>query len=52
MIESIILADGEGTRLRTIFRDLPKPMTDMAGRLISAMAARIADTAERCLLLK
>lgn len=32
MIESIVLAGGQGTRLRAIVRDLPKPMADIAGR--------------------
>src|SRR6202011_531461 len=32
MIEAIVLAGGEGTRLRTVVRDLPKPMADIAGR--------------------
>jgi D-glycero-alpha-D-manno-heptose 1-phosphate guanylyltransferase len=32
MIEAIVLAGGQGTRLRTIVRDLPKPMADIAGR--------------------
>jgi D-glycero-alpha-D-manno-heptose 1-phosphate guanylyltransferase len=32
MIDSIVLAGGQGTRLRGIVRDLPKPMADIAGR--------------------
>ena len=32
MIEAIVLAGGQGTRLRAIVRDLPKPMADIAGR--------------------
>jgi D-glycero-alpha-D-manno-heptose 1-phosphate guanylyltransferase len=32
MIESIVLAGGQGTRLRAIVPDLPKPMADIAGR--------------------
>jgi D-glycero-alpha-D-manno-heptose 1-phosphate guanylyltransferase len=32
MIESIVLAGGQGTRLRAILGDLPKPMADIAGR--------------------
>jgi D-glycero-alpha-D-manno-heptose 1-phosphate guanylyltransferase len=32
MIEAIILAGGEGRRLRTVVQDLPKPMADIAGR--------------------
>ena len=32
MIECIVLAGGQGTRLRTIVGDLPKPMADIAGR--------------------
>lgn len=32
MLEAIILAGGQGTRLRAIVRDLPKPMADIAGR--------------------
>jgi D-glycero-alpha-D-manno-heptose 1-phosphate guanylyltransferase len=32
MIETIILAGGQGTRLRAIVGDLPKPMADIAGR--------------------
>jgi D-glycero-alpha-D-manno-heptose 1-phosphate guanylyltransferase len=32
MIEVIVLAGGQGTRLRPIIRDLPKPMADIAGR--------------------
>jgi D-glycero-alpha-D-manno-heptose 1-phosphate guanylyltransferase len=32
MIESIVLAGGQGKRLRAIVRDLPKPMADIAGR--------------------
>ena len=31
MIEAIVLAGGQGTRLRAIVRDLPKPMADIAG---------------------
>jgi D-glycero-alpha-D-manno-heptose 1-phosphate guanylyltransferase len=32
MIEAIVLAGGQGTRLRVIVGDLPKPMADIAGR--------------------
>jgi D-glycero-alpha-D-manno-heptose 1-phosphate guanylyltransferase len=32
MIEAIVLAGGEGRRLRAVVRDLPKPMADIAGR--------------------
>jgi D-glycero-alpha-D-manno-heptose 1-phosphate guanylyltransferase len=32
MIEAIVLAGGEGKRLRTVVRDVPKPMADVAGR--------------------
>src|SRR5260370_38897661 len=32
MIECIVLAGGQGTRLRAIVPDLPKPMADIAGR--------------------
>jgi D-glycero-alpha-D-manno-heptose 1-phosphate guanylyltransferase len=32
MIECIILAGGQGTRLRAVVPDLPKPMADIAGR--------------------
>jgi D-glycero-alpha-D-manno-heptose 1-phosphate guanylyltransferase len=32
MIEAIVLAGGQGTRLRGIVHDLPKPMADIAGR--------------------
>jgi D-glycero-alpha-D-manno-heptose 1-phosphate guanylyltransferase len=32
MMESIILAGGQGTRLRALVPDLPKPMADIAGR--------------------
>ena len=32
MIEAIVLAGGQGKRLRAIVRDLPKPMADIAGR--------------------
>jgi D-glycero-alpha-D-manno-heptose 1-phosphate guanylyltransferase len=32
MIEAIVLAGGEGKRLRSVVRDLPKPMADIAGR--------------------
>src|SRR5271166_3313743 len=32
MIESIVLAGGQGARLRAIVRDLPKPMADIAGQ--------------------
>ena len=32
MIEAIVLAGGQGTRLRSIIGDLPKPMADIAGR--------------------
>jgi D-glycero-alpha-D-manno-heptose 1-phosphate guanylyltransferase len=32
MVECIILAGGQGTRLRAIVSDLPKPMADIAGR--------------------
>jgi D-glycero-alpha-D-manno-heptose 1-phosphate guanylyltransferase len=32
MIEAIILAGGEGTRLRPVVADVPKPMAEVAGR--------------------
>jgi D-glycero-alpha-D-manno-heptose 1-phosphate guanylyltransferase len=32
MIEAIVLAGGEGKRLRSVVRDVPKPMADVAGR--------------------
>jgi D-glycero-alpha-D-manno-heptose 1-phosphate guanylyltransferase len=32
VIEAIVLAGGQGTRLRALVRDLPKPMADIAGR--------------------
>jgi D-glycero-alpha-D-manno-heptose 1-phosphate guanylyltransferase len=32
MIESIVLAGGQGTRLRAMVGDLPKPMAEIAGR--------------------
>jgi len=32
MIEAIVLAGGEGKRLRAVVRDLPKPMANIAGR--------------------
>ena len=32
MTEAIVLAGGEGRRLRAVVRDLPKPMADIAGR--------------------
>ena len=32
MIETIILAGGQGARLRAIVHDIPKPMADIAGR--------------------
>jgi D-glycero-alpha-D-manno-heptose 1-phosphate guanylyltransferase len=32
MIEAIILAGGEGKRLRPVVRELPKPMAEVAGR--------------------
>jgi D-glycero-alpha-D-manno-heptose 1-phosphate guanylyltransferase len=32
MIEAIVLAGGEGKRLRPVVRDVPKPMADVAGR--------------------
>lgn len=32
MIEAIVLAGGEGRRLRPVVRDLPKPMATVAGR--------------------
>jgi D-glycero-alpha-D-manno-heptose 1-phosphate guanylyltransferase len=32
MIEAIVLAGGEGKRLRPVVRDLPKPMAEVAGR--------------------
>jgi D-glycero-alpha-D-manno-heptose 1-phosphate guanylyltransferase len=32
MVEVIILAGGEGKRLRPVVRDVPKPMADVAGR--------------------
>jgi D-glycero-alpha-D-manno-heptose 1-phosphate guanylyltransferase len=32
MIEAIVLAGGEGKRLRPVIRDVPKPMADVAGR--------------------
>jgi D-glycero-alpha-D-manno-heptose 1-phosphate guanylyltransferase len=32
MIEVIVLAGGEGKRLRPVVRDVPKPMADVAGR--------------------
>jgi D-glycero-alpha-D-manno-heptose 1-phosphate guanylyltransferase len=32
MLEAIVLAGGQGIRLRAIIRDLPKPMADIRGR--------------------
>jgi D-glycero-alpha-D-manno-heptose 1-phosphate guanylyltransferase len=32
VIEAIVLAGGEGRRLRSVVHDLPKPMADIAGR--------------------
>ena len=32
MLEAIVLAGGEGRRLRPVIHDLPKPMADVAGR--------------------
>ncbi len=32
MIEAIVLAGGQGTRLRAVVRDLPKPMATIDGR--------------------
>lgn len=32
MIEAVVLAGGQGTRLSTLVRDVPKPMADIAGK--------------------